>query len=158
MSELSVRKAEKADIPTVLALYAQADFNDGRVVSVAEAEALFDTFSRYPDYAVYLAEIEGEPVGTFCLMRVDNIAHWGTPVAMVESVVVSEHHQRRGIGRLMMQEAAGLAQAKGCYKLVLSSNQNSAHAHAFYAALGFTRYGFSFKLEPPAITDKGIAA
>lgn len=149
MSDLLVRKAEKADLPAVLALYAQPDFNDGRVVSLEDGERLMDAFARYPDYAVYLVEVDGQPAGTFCLMRIDNIAHWGTPIGMVESVVVSSRFQRRGVGRQMMREAAKLAFAKGCYKLVLSSNVRSTHAHAFYESLGFTRYGYSFRLDPP---------
>ena len=158
MSELSVRCAGAADLPAVLALYAQPDFNAGRVVSLAESERLLAQFARYPDYGLYLAEKDGRAVGTFCLMVIDNIAHWGTPIAMVESVVVSETHQRAGIGKAMIRQAAKLAEAKGCYKLVLSSNVKSTHAHAFYESLGFERYGYSFRLDPKTDAERREAA
>ena len=148
MSELSVRRAGASDLPVILTLYAQPDFNAGRVVSPAEAERLLGQFARYPDYGLYLAEMDGRAVGTFCLMVIDNIAHWGTPIAMVESVVVSQEHQRAGVGKAMIRQAARLAEAKGCYKLVLSSNVHSTHAHTFYESLGFERYGYSFRLDP----------
>ena len=43
-------------------------------------------------------------------------------------------------GKVMAREA-------GCYKLVLSSSQKQARAHALYEALGFQRHGFSFSIE-----------
>jgi len=43
-------------------------------------------------------------------------------------------------GKVMAREA-------GCYKLVLSSNQKRARAHAVYESLGFQRHGFSFSIE-----------
>ena len=46
----------------------------------------------------------------------------------------------------MMQFALDLCRAKGCYKLMLSSNAKREHAHAFYESLGFERHGFSFRV------------
>ncbi len=144
----SLRKAVLADLPDLLALYGQPSFNNGRTVTLEEARAIFARFALYPDYAVYLAEEEGAIVGTFALMIIDNIAHWGTPTALVENVVVAEGQQGGGIGGWMMREAFALAAAKGAYKVALSSNLRSERAHRFYESLGFEKYGFSFKLEP----------
>ncbi len=148
MTGLTLRKATEADLPALIALYGQPSFNNGRTVSLDEARAIFARFALYPDYAVYLAEEAGEVVGTFALMVIDNIAHWGTPTALVENVVVAEGQQGGGIGRWMMREAFALAASKGAYKVALSSNLRSEKAHRFYESLGFEKYGFSFKLEP----------
>ncbi|MBB5752942.1 GNAT family N-acetyltransferase [Prosthecomicrobium pneumaticum] len=156
MADLAVRLARKADLPAVLALYAQPDFNDGRVVSLEEAEAILARFAAYPDYGLYVAEAEGTVVGTFCLLVLDNIAHWGTPAGLVESVVVSTAHQGRGVGRAMMRAAFRIAEQKGCYKVALSSGLRATRAHGFYEGLGFERYGYSFRLDPPF--DKEVAA
>ena len=158
MSELLFRGAEKQDLPSILALYAQASFNDGRVVSLGEAERLLDRFADYPDYNLLVAEMDGEIVGTFCLMIIENIAHWGMPSALVESVVVSERHQRGGIGKAMMLEARRRAEAKGCYKLALSSNVRATQAHDFYESLGFERYGYSFRLDPSSAAGRNSEA
>ncbi len=155
----TLRKAAEADLPALLALYGQPSFNNGRTVSLEEAEAIFARFARYPDYAVYLAEEDGAIVGTFALMVIDNIAHWGTPTALVENVVVAEGQQGGGIGRRMMREAFALAAAKGAYKVALSSNLRSERAHRFYESLGFEKYGFSFKLEPlPTLAQEDMTA
>jgi len=106
MAGISVRKATEADLPALLALYGQPDFNNGR------------------------------------------LAHWGMASALVENVVVANGHQGEGIGRAMIQQAFRLAEAKGAYKVALSSNIRSTRAHAFYESLGFEKYGFSFRLEP----------
>ena len=57
----------------------------------------------------------------------------------------------------MMHEAARLAEARGCYKLALSSNVDAKPAHAFYESLGFERYGYSFRLDPPFLPDAAEA-
>ncbi|MCJ2085456.1 GNAT family N-acetyltransferase [Methylobacterium sp. E-005] len=148
MIGLTVRRAGKPDLPTVLDLY--GELNSGRVATLEQAEALLDRLeTAYPDYGLYVAEAGGAIVGTFCLIILDNIAHWGMPSALVESVVVASGHRGGGLGRAMMQEAFRLAQARGCYKLALSSNVDAKPAHVFYERLGFERYGYSFRLDPP---------
>ncbi|WP_342107418.1 GNAT family N-acetyltransferase [Methylobacterium sp. SI9] len=148
MTDLTVRRAGKPDLPAVLALY--GELNSGRVATLEQAEALLDRLTTaYPDYGLYVAEVDGAIVGTFCLIILDNIAHWGMPSALVESVVVASGHRGGGLGRAMMHEAFRLAQARGCYKLALSSNVDAKPAHVFYERLGFERYGYSFRLDPP---------
>jgi GNAT superfamily N-acetyltransferase len=86
----------------------------------------------------------GEVVGTYALLVMHNLAHQGTPSAIVEDVVVSAERQSQGIGQQMMAHAQEQARVAGCYKMVLSSNQKRERAHAFYESLGFQRHGFSF--------------
>ena len=145
-----VRKATAADIAGVLALYAQPDLDDGKVLPLGEAVSLFEKFARYPDYTLYVAEQDGEVVGTFALLIMDNLGHLGTPSGIVEDVVVAPARQGSGIGQQMMRFALEHCREKGCYKLVLSSNAKRVRAHAFYELLGFERHGFSFRvnLEP----------
>jgi GNAT superfamily N-acetyltransferase len=144
---LQMRQATAADLPSVLALYAQPAMDNGNVMTIAQAEPLFAQFSHYPNYRLFVACENDAIVGTFALLVMHNLAHQGTPSAIVEDVVVSEAHQSEGIGRDMMQHAMALAREAGCYKLVLSSNQKRERAHAFYESLGFQRHGFSFSIE-----------
>jgi ribosomal protein S18 acetylase RimI-like enzyme len=148
MDALSIRRATEADLSDLLALYGQPDFNNGRVTSLDQAKATLARMATYPDFAAYCAEIDGAVVGTFSLMVIDNLAHWGMASALVENVVVANGHQGEGIGRAMIQAAFRLAEEKGAYKVALSSNVKSTRAHEFYESLGFEKYGFSFRLEP----------
>ena len=66
------------------------------------------------------------------------------PVAIVEDVIVERRARGHGVGRGMMEFAMNRARAKGCYKLMLSSNVQRGDAHRFYEALGFEKHGYSF--------------
>jgi len=144
---IKVRQATAADLPSILALYAQPAMDNGKVLTITEAEQLFAQFSNYPNYRLFVACEANTVVGTFALLIMHNLAHQGTPSAIVEDVVVSDALQSQGIGRDMMHHAMVLAREAGCYKLVLSSNQKRERAHAFYESLGFQRHGFSFSIE-----------
>ena len=146
LDTIFIRAADNRDLPGVLALYAQPGMDDGRILSIDEAERLFTRFSRYPDYTLYVAEQAGRIVGSFALLIMDNLGHLGAPSAIVEDVVVEPARQGQGIGRAMMDFAVARACEKRCYKMVLSSNAKRESAHAFYERLGFERHGHSFRL------------
>jgi GNAT superfamily N-acetyltransferase len=142
-----VRPASAADVAGVLALYAQPDLDDGNVLPIDQAVALFERFGRYPDYTLFVAEQDHAIVGSFALLVMDNLGHLGAPSGIVEDVVVAPARQSNGIGAAMMRFAMERCREKGCYKLVLSSNAKRVRAHAFYESLGFERHGFSFRTD-----------
>ena len=141
---LHCRAASKADLPDILRLYAQPDLDDGQVLSLTEAEGIFDRMGRYPDYNIYVAVRENQIVGTFALLIMDNLVHLGAPSAVIEDVAVDPRWQGRGVGRALMQYAL----ARAGEKAILSSNLKRERAHAFYESLGFERYGYSFRTAP----------
>lgn len=149
---VAFRPATEHDLADVLRLYAQPAMDNGQVLDIDQARALFARFARYPDYTLWIVQHAGRTVGTYALLIMDNLGHLGTPSAIVEDVVVDPDCQGRGIGRQMMAHALGIARAKGCYKLALSSNRRRVDAHRFYESLGFERHGVSFvvTIEPTA--------
>ena len=144
---VSIRQATTADLAGVLALYAQPDLDDGKVLSEAEARKIFAQFAQYPNYRLFVAVDGHNVVGTFALLVMHNLAHRGMPSAIAEDVVVAKARQGQGIGRQMMAHAADQARAAGCYKLALSSNRKRKEAHAFYESLGFGQHGLSFVMD-----------
>ena len=146
-ADIHVRPAAEADLPAVLALYAQPGMDDGRILPLAEARHLLARFATYPDYTLYVAERDGEIVGTFAMLIMDNLGHLGAPSAIVEDVMVAPAAQGRGIGQAMMDFARQKSLEKRCYKLVLSSNAKRERAHRFYEQLGYERYGYCFRLD-----------
>lgn len=147
---VSCRVAAQADLPEILRLYAQPDL-DGKALSLPEAERLFERMAQYPDYKIHVAERDSRIVGTFALLIMHNLGHWGTPSAVIEDVAVDPACQGQGIGRIMMRHALQICGEKGCYKAVLSSNLKRERAHAFYESLGFEQHGYSYRvlLDPP---------
>jgi ribosomal protein S18 acetylase RimI-like enzyme len=152
-SSIRMRPATEADLPVVLDLYAQPDFDNGRVLSIDDARAILARFSEYPDYTLYVAERGDTIVGSLALLVMDNIGHVGTRSAIVEDVVVAPEFQGAGVGRIMMHFARDVSRAKRAYKLVLSSNTRRERAHAFYESLGFERHGVSFRLDLSPVTQ-----
>ena len=149
--EVAVRLAVTADVAAILELYAQPGYDDGHVLPLAEARAIFERAASYPFYSFYVAELDGRLVGTYALLVMENIGHLGKPSSIVESVAVAPDIQGKGIGRKMMQHAIQQAAERGCYKLSLSSNSKRQRAHDFYKGLGFEQHGISFfvRLERP---------
>lgn len=142
-----IREATRADLPAIIDLYVRADLETGERIPLSRAEAIFEQMQRTPDYHLYVAEVGGALVGTFALLIMVNLGHQGSPSGVVEDVAVAPEHQGAGLGRQMMRYAADLCRARGCYKLVLSSNTRRGGAHQFYERLGFTRHGYSFRLD-----------
>jgi GNAT superfamily N-acetyltransferase len=148
--DIDIRKAAESDLPAVLRLYAQPGMDNGRVLTVDAAAQILRRIATYPEYAVYVARAnDGSVVGTFALLVMDNLAHMGTPSAVVEDVCVDEQLRGQGIGRAMMHFAMECARGCGCYKLALSSNAKREGAHAFYRSLGFQQHGLSFHVPLP---------
>ena len=143
---LNIRIATIADVPSILHIYAEA-LDNHKVLSAEEAQKIFIKQSQYPDYHVFIAEYNQRAVGTFALLVMENMAHMGTPSAVVEDVGVLPGLQGQGIGKKMMEYALQYAKEKGCYKMSLSSNLRREQAHQFYESLGFKKHGFSFLME-----------
>lgn len=143
---IQIRPATIDDVGNILYIYAKALDNDN-VLSVEKAQKIFLKQQQYPDYQVFIAELDNEIVGTFALLIMENMAHLGTPSAVVEDVGVLPTMQGKGIGKLMMEFAMQYAKEKGCYKMSLSSNLRREKAHQFYESLGFQKHGFSFLMD-----------
>ncbi|PJI99368.1 L-amino acid N-acyltransferase YncA [Acidovorax sp. 69] len=150
MSTVHIREARPGDLESVLSLYAAIEDSPADVLTLEEAQAMWQQFARYPSYRLWVAcdtAVQDAVVGSYALLIMHNLAHRGSPSAIVEDVVVESSQQGRGIGRQMMAHAMQQAREAGCYKLALSSNARRAGAHAFYESLGFAQHGLSFVIE-----------
>jgi len=146
-----IRRATADDLPRVVALIVAGSL-DGRVwddASLPLDRRYYDAFAAMsvdPDFALMVAEIDGEVVGTFQIAVIKNLHHHGESVAQVESVHVAESMRNRGIGEAMMRWAMDEARRRGCFRLQLTSNAARADAHRFYKRLGFEGSHVGFKL------------
>lgn len=144
--QVRVREAEACDLPDLLQLYCQLNNNSAKQLSLEQAENIFLRIGNYPDYCIYIAEHEGQVVGTFALMVMESLGHMGISSAILEDVVVSEQYRDLGVGQQMMSSATATAQQKGCNKLFFSSGMTRSDAHRFYENLGFKQHGYSYYL------------
>ena len=142
-----IRKALDNDLFNILELYSQPDIDNDQVLDLNNAKTIFDRMKLYPDYNIYVAEIDNKIVGTFALAIMDNLAHMGSKSGLIEDVVVLHSLQGKGIGKKMMQFAIETCKEKLCYKVCLSSNLKRENAHIFYERIGFKKHGYSFLME-----------
>lgn len=141
-----IRRATETDLPAIIRLHDQLDPGEPQIPE-NHARRIFARINSYPDYGIYVAELDGRIAGTFGLLVMDKLAHNGKPSGLVEDVVVDESLRGRGIGREMMRFAMEYCRTRGCYKLALSSNLKRTDAHAFYEQLGFRKHGFSYVVD-----------
>jgi GNAT superfamily N-acetyltransferase len=150
--DTTVRDAQPADIPRLLALYwqlsEQSEYpeEEARPPDASHLEALRQ-ISADPRVRLLVAERDGEIVGTLAVYIMPNLSHGGRPFAIVENVVTDRTLRGAGHGRMLMEYAEEIARRAGCYKVSLTSNRKRPEAHAFYqhigyhaTHLGFTRY------------------
>jgi GNAT superfamily N-acetyltransferase len=149
---VTIREANESDLGRVLEIYRDSGLDRLRSLGIEEAAALFGKFAEYPRYKLYVAVADGEVLGTFALLIMDNLANGGLASGVIEDVAVAKKAQRQGVGRAMIAWAMDECRRQGCYKLSLSSSEIRTEAHKFYESLGFVRHGFSFKID---ITQAG---
>ena len=142
-----IREATRADLAAVLSLYREAGLDSETDFDLENASRIWETLKSYPFYKVFVAEQDSQPVGTYALLIVDNLAHKGARSGIVEAVAVLPSCQGQGIGKAMMHHAMSRCRENNCYKMALSSNEKRHEAHRFYENLGFERHGFSFKVD-----------
>ena len=140
-----IRPAISGDLPAVLELYRQDDFNGGSVDSETALE-IFERQYTVPGARLYVAETAGRIAGSYCLFCLDNIAANGRPSAIIESVVVAKTERGTGLGQAMMECAFEQAKQYGCYKICLFTSSSADYVHEFYQKLGFAKHGISYQL------------
>lgn len=90
-----------------------------------------------PQRRLVIARVGEIPAGTVDLTIVPNLSRNAAPWAALENLVVLPDLRRRGIGRMLVEDAIAYATRNGCYKVQLVSAHWRTEAHALYRATGF---------------------
>jgi len=72
---------------------------------------------------------------TICV--VPNLTRGCRPYALIENVVTSGAHRRKGWGKAVLSEALAFAWSQDCYKVMLLSGRKDDGVLRFYEAAGF---------------------
>lgn len=139
---LTVRPAIESDIAQLVALVADLS----TALSYEEGKRIFDTITALSNHHTFVADDEGDILGSYGLIIMQHFSHHGGISAVINDVVVRANTQGKGVGTAMMQHATDFAVAQGCYKISLSSAKERDLAHDFYRKLGYEQHGISFLL------------
>lgn len=150
MPDITIRNATENDLPFIVSIIetdsvygSTEDSANPKGPSYLAALAAIDTD---PNQMLLIAELEGQPVGTFQLTFTPGIARKGAWRCTIEGVHVSPEHRNRKIGETMMRWAIDTARTRNCALVQLTSNKSRTNAHRFYTRLGFSQSHEGFKL------------
>ncbi|WOH20827.1 GNAT family N-acetyltransferase [Paenarthrobacter sp. GOM3] len=144
----SLRRAQKGDLPRILALLADDQLGAARESAddLAPYELAFEAIDADPSHLLVVGELNGDVVATFQLSFIPGLSRRGSWRAQVEAVRVSGVLRGQGVGALMIEWAIGQARERGCSLVQLTTDKSRVDAHRFYERLGFVASHEGMKL------------
>ena len=143
---IHVRRAGSSDASALVALAEEVGREEGRWIlatetwrSVTDERRYLRMVQRHADAAVFVAEDDGRIVGRLSLSR---DPHPSSRHVADLGLMVAESHRRRGIGKLLLDEAVSWARECGIRKLELHVFPWNEPAISLYESFGFEREGY----------------
>ncbi len=130
--QVTIRLARAGDAERMAVLSQQL----GYPASQEDIQRRLSQIQQDEQHAVYVAELSGRVVGWVHVHICQRVV--ADPQAEIGGLVVDEGHRRRGIGRLLIQQAEQWGREKGCWAIYLRSNVIRKDAHAFYEGMGYS--------------------
>jgi GNAT superfamily N-acetyltransferase len=150
MTSLLIRTAREDDLSAVIALFA-ADPLGGHGDTVDPGAfpqylAAFRAIEVSSNQTLYVAERDGEVVGTFQIMITTTLTGRGSSSMIIEAVQTREDMRGQGIGARMIEYCIAEARRRDIRLVQLTSNASRKDAHRFYERLGFKPSHLGFKM------------
>jgi GNAT superfamily N-acetyltransferase len=133
---IEIRPATGTDLPHVLRLLGGM-YPEDPVLSAAGSARVWAEIGAQAGRSLLVAQDPaGDLVGTVDCVVMPNLSRGGRPRLVMENLMVSESHRRRGVGRLLLDEVRRTAEREGCYKIQFLSAKD-AYVHEFYRSCGY---------------------
>jgi GNAT superfamily N-acetyltransferase len=153
MTDVIIRRAHEEDLSAIVAMF--ADDQKGGHGDTTDPEAYEDYLRAFhmidasANEQLFVAELDGEVVGTFQLLYTRTLTSRGSLSMIIEAVQTRSDMRSRGIGGRMIDYAVQEARRHDCQLAQLTSNTVRTDAHRFYERQGFakTHTGFKMKLK-----------
>lgn len=154
LAAVTMREARREDTARIAALIMLGAAKQTRSADEIAQEAshpsyldAFDEVAASPHNTLFVAELDGEVVGTLQVTLIPGLISRGRKRAKLESVHVDPALRGRRIGEAMVTYAVEFARKSGAGLVELTSNKSREAAHRFYRRLGFDQSHEGFKLE-----------
>jgi len=146
-----IRLATEEDVPRILDLYRELTISFSQVEmsrspSPDDYRKAFAEICADPRHELFVAEYQGEVVGTVVLLIVPNLSHSATPWALVENLIVGQKHRGMGLGKMLLEHVIARAKEKGCHRIELCSDRRRKEAHRLYRSVGFEALAYGFRI------------
>jgi ribosomal protein S18 acetylase RimI-like enzyme len=144
MEGIAIRRATVADSERIARLVTEL----GYPTSATQMRKRLEAILRDEDYDTWVACDNGEIVG-FIGTRIGPLYESDDHYGQIMALAVAADHQRRGVGRTLMQAAESTLCERGARELVVTSGNHRAGAHAFYESSGYAFTGRRYKKSYP---------
>ncbi|TGT12462.1 GNAT family N-acetyltransferase, partial [Mesorhizobium sp. M8A.F.Ca.ET.213.01.1.1] len=133
MSEVVIRRAEKADLPAIVAMLADDALGRAREkASMPLAQAYLDAFAAIDaNQTQFLAVMtDGDDViGTLQITFIAGLSLRGARRGQIEAVRVAEHRRSEGLGQRLFEWAIEKCRERGCRVVQLTTDKSRLDAH-----------------------------
>lgn len=145
---MTIRPARRADLPALIALYADDDLGRGREAATPDGAYLsaFAAIEADPNHLLLVGESSGRIVATLLLSFLPGLSRHGAWRAQIEAMRVAQDLRSGGLGRQLLDHAVEEARRRGCALVQLTSDRSRVAAHRFYENAGFEASHLGFKL------------
>jgi GNAT superfamily N-acetyltransferase len=148
---VTIREATENDLEAIVALFADDPLGGHGDTSAPQVlpdyRAAFRKIATSPNETLFVAELDGEVVGTFQTMVTTTLTARGSSSLIIEAVQTRADMRGRGIGAAMIGFAVEKARETGMRLVQLTSNAVRTDAHRFYERLGFSPSHIGFKMK-----------
>lgn len=136
---MNVRSATLADADSIASLLEELGYPS----SAADVSRRLATMIAVDGQSTLVAGGADGIVGLANVQRLP-VLHSNLPVAQLMLIVVAQRARRRGIGRILVAASERWAVEQGCTRMLVTSGEERAEAHAFYEAIGYHHYARRF--------------
>lgn len=133
-----IREAVYDDLDGLLELYTHLHGNSIPEKSESLAR-LWDGITADKAHHIIVAEEDGKIVSSCVCVIIPNLTHGQQPYAFVENVVTHPDHRQKGLASGCLEYAGKIAEAAGCYKIMLLTGSKKESTLRFYERAGFNR-------------------
>lgn len=132
------RPEHQRDVVALTMAYAADPMGGAQRLPQDVVERLIPGLQRHPTTLVFLAYLDGAPVGiATCFSGFSTFS--ARSVINIHDLAVLPEHRSRGIGRALLQAVERTARESGCAKVTLEVQEKNTRARHVYEAAGFAQ-------------------
>ena len=131
-----VREAYEEELQEILRLYLH--LHEDRVPQ--DSQYLQDTWAQIlhdPNHHLLVKEVDGKIVSSCVCVIIPNLTRNVRPYAFIENVVTDSAFRGKGYATECLNYAKEIAQAQGCYKMMLLTGSKNEKTLDFYRRAGY---------------------
>lgn len=133
-----IRELTAADFDGLMELYTHLHDNP-MPERREEVMAVWEQIISDPAHHIIVAEEGGRIVSSCVCVIIPNLTHSQRPYALVENVVTHAEYRGRGLATACLDRAREIAEAAGCYKIMLLTGSKKESTLRFYERAGYNK-------------------